>query len=198
MPVRLVVVCTANICRSPLAAAMLDAEVRERGTATQVSVDSAGIHARRGDPAAPTSAAIARDLGLDLDGHRSRPVDDDLDDEHVVLLTMTVRQRDLLATVDSGLAARCFTLGELARLVRGIELDGLPDAGADRVLEVVRRADACRTADRPAHDPGATSRSETADDIADPYGRSDAHYLQMAAAVREAIDGLAPILLGAR
>ena len=207
MVVRLVVVCTANICRSPLAAAMLAAEVRARGAAARVSVDSAGVHARHGDEAAGPSAAIARDLGLDLEEHRSRPVDDDLDDERTVLLTMTEQHRDLLVTADASLAARCFTLRELARLVGGIDPGGLPDAADDRVLEVVRRADAQRApaphatardaTTRRADARDATSTSAGPEDIADPYGRSDAHYQVMATTVRELIDELAPVLLGA-
>ena len=218
MTVRLVVVCTANICRSPLAAAMLAAQVRDRGAEAHVVVTSAGVDARHGDPAAPPSVAIARERGLDLVAHRSRPVDDDLDDEHgrTVLLTMTSVQRALLAAVDGSLATRCFSLRELARLVRGIDPRGLPDVADDRVLEVVRRADALRSdalrgdalrADnRRAGDGRGRTRGSSAatstlagpDDIADPYGRSDAHYRAMAAAAQEAIDALAPVLLGPR
>lgn len=210
MAVRLVVVCTANVCRSPLAAAILAAEVDKRGMAPRVTVDSAGVQARYGDEAAGPSAAIARDLGLDLDAHRSRPVDDALDDERTVWLTMTAQHRDLLVAVDRSVAPRCFTLRELARLVRGIDLDGLPETTDDRVLEVVRRADARRAIDaradaRRASDAradarcagarGTTSTSVGPDDIADPYGRSDAHYQAMATTVRELIDELAPALL---
>lgn len=217
MTVRLVLVCTANICRSPLAAAILDAEVRDRGVASLVAVDSAGVHASHGNEAAEPSAAIAGDLGLDLAAHRSRPVDDELDDERTVLLTMTEQHRHLLVTLEPAVASRCFTLREFARLVAAIDLVGLPDAADERVLEVVRRADARRaTAGRAAAGRassrrgstrrafpwragawGATSTSGGPEDIADPYGRSDAHYRVMAAIVRELIGEVAPVLLGA-
>lgn len=223
MTVRLVVVCTANVCRSPLAAAMLAAQVRQRGADAHIAVASAGVDARYGDPPAAASVAIARERGLDLDEHRSRPVDNDLDDEHgrTVLLTMTTGQRALLAAVDGSLATRCFSLRELARLVRGIERRGLPDTADDRVLEVVRRADALRAdalradsvrsgalradarragdgRDEARGSSAATSTLAGPDDIADPYGRSDVHYRVMAAAAQQAVDALAPVLLGLR
>lgn len=63
-------VCTGNTCRSPLA--MILARRRWRG---QVAVASAGLRAHDGEPATVAARAVARELGLDLDEHRSRPVD---------------------------------------------------------------------------------------------------------------------------
>ncbi len=76
---RVLVVCTGNICRSPLAAALLG---RELAAAWGVSpeqlpelgwvVASAGTMAQPGGPASAHSATVAREQGLSLARHRSR------------------------------------------------------------------------------------------------------------------------------
>jgi protein-tyrosine-phosphatase len=75
-PHRLLFVCTANIARSPMAEALASRYARERGWGVEVA--SAGTHAIAGNPAAPNSVKAVRELGCDLSGHVSRPVDDAL------------------------------------------------------------------------------------------------------------------------
>jgi len=64
-------VCTGNICRSPMAAAiardLLDAAGRG-----DVEVSSAGIYAIVGHGATDDAVATADEHGLDLHGHRAR------------------------------------------------------------------------------------------------------------------------------
>ncbi len=68
-PIRSVLVlCHGNICRSPLAAALL---LRSR---PDLAVVSAGLAAGDGAPADPLAVRAASGLGVDLTGHRSRPV----------------------------------------------------------------------------------------------------------------------------
>ena len=54
---RLLVLCEANICRSPLAASLLQ-------KLTNARVDSAGLTARPDDPADPVYLDMAQTLGL--------------------------------------------------------------------------------------------------------------------------------------
>lgn len=75
-PHRLLFVCTANICRSPMAEALASLSARQRGISVEVA--SAGTHALEGQPAAPNSVKVIRELGGDLGTHASRPVDDAL------------------------------------------------------------------------------------------------------------------------
>src|ERR1035441_11075258 len=68
------VLCTANICRSPMAAALLARELSARGAA--VSVPSAGMLGS-GEPPAPLAVSAMADWGLDISAHRSRLVSAD-------------------------------------------------------------------------------------------------------------------------
>jgi protein-tyrosine phosphatase len=61
--------CTGNICRSPMAAALLARAV------PRLQVQSAGIAALVGSPADPMAIAIASANGIDLSGHRAMQVD---------------------------------------------------------------------------------------------------------------------------
>ena len=79
---RLLVLCEANICRSPVAAHLLH-------DLTDLRVDSAGLTAREGDPADPVYLDMAQTLGLDLSQHRSKPVDSALLTEADLILVMT-------------------------------------------------------------------------------------------------------------
>lgn len=69
MTVRVLVVCSGNICRSPTAEAVLRAMIVEAGLDSQIEVDSAGMgdwHV--GQPADERSRAVARGRGYRLDG----------------------------------------------------------------------------------------------------------------------------------
>lgn len=62
------VICIGNICRSPMAEALL----RSRQPGIQVS--SAGLGALIGMPADPLACAVCADHGLDLSAHIARPI----------------------------------------------------------------------------------------------------------------------------
>jgi protein-tyrosine phosphatase len=69
---RVLIVCTGNTCRSPLAAlALLDELGPDR---ERVEVLSAGTAAREGQPASPATVELAAQEGFDLSAHRSRRV----------------------------------------------------------------------------------------------------------------------------
>ncbi|HZW11562.1 MAG TPA: low molecular weight protein-tyrosine-phosphatase [Noviherbaspirillum sp.] len=68
-------VCTANICRSPTAEAVMRKYVQEAGLHGRVFVDSAGTHDFHiGAPPDPRAQAAARRRGYDLTALRARQV----------------------------------------------------------------------------------------------------------------------------
>jgi protein-tyrosine phosphatase len=66
------VVCVGNVCRSPMAAAVLADRLRGRAVAAQV--ESAGLGALVGESAVPIAQELMRERGLDISTHRARQV----------------------------------------------------------------------------------------------------------------------------
>ncbi len=90
---RLTVVCAANICRSPLGAAVLAAQLP--GNVARIA--SAGVRALSGNPADATILELARERGYgDLSGHRSQPLMSVLLNQSDLVLCMEEGQRDQL------------------------------------------------------------------------------------------------------
>jgi protein-tyrosine phosphatase len=65
-------VCTGNICRSPLAEGLMRSLLRESGLDSLIQVDSAGIHARQGEPPDAVAVELAADDGIDIGDLRGR------------------------------------------------------------------------------------------------------------------------------
>src|SRR6266545_3376723 len=103
-------VCTGNICRSPLAASLLERALKERGL--EVAVTSAGTGAWDGAPASEGAYLVGLERGLDLSGHRARLLTRELVEQADLILTMARHHR---ARVDElGGEGRVFVLGEYA------------------------------------------------------------------------------------
>lgn len=87
-------VCTGNTCRSPMAEALMRAELHRRGITAPVL--SAGL-AARGGPIAYNAAAVLAEVGIDAARHRARPLTPDLTKAAEVIAVMTEDHRRLLA-----------------------------------------------------------------------------------------------------
>lgn len=110
---RVLVVCTGNTCRSPLAAAML-AEALAASGRPDVVVSSAGTGAWEGAAASEGSYLVGLERGLDLSAHRARLLTRALVDESDLVLTMS---RPHLARVrELGGGGRAHLFGEYAGL----------------------------------------------------------------------------------
>jgi protein-tyrosine-phosphatase len=93
----ILVVCTANICRSPMAAALLQhALLVEDEPLKSWKVVSAGVVARRGDAVSANSVAALKKVGIDISGHRSQPVTQEMMDQAKAVLCMTESHRAML------------------------------------------------------------------------------------------------------
>lgn len=112
-------VCTANICRSPAGAALLAADLRDRGVTAVVN--SAGIAVGSGDrPADPWVSELLALRGIDLGAHRSRPLHAELVAGSDLVLTMERRHLREAAVLARGEWQHVYTLREFARRARRV------------------------------------------------------------------------------
>ncbi len=96
------VVCTGNSCRSPMARYML-AHMLE-GMAAEVS--SAGTDAPVGRPAADNAVAVLYDVGLDLTGHRARQLTPAMLEAADLVLVMEEYHRQRISEMAPNAAAK--------------------------------------------------------------------------------------------
>ncbi|MGQ9677696.1 MAG: arsenate reductase/protein-tyrosine-phosphatase family protein [bacterium] len=101
------VVCTGNSCRSPLAAALL----AQACTGLPVIVSSAGVAAPVGNPATQFTIAVGKELGVDLTSHRARQVDRKMIEEADLILVMEQLQRRLISELVPGAEKKIRLLG---------------------------------------------------------------------------------------
>jgi len=176
----ILVVCTGNICRSPMAAALL----RRRLAAYDIdaSVESAGL-VTSGEPASDHAEAVLAAMGVELGVHRSRRIDADAIVRSNLIIGMERAHVREVVTLAPPAFGRAFTLKELVRRAESVGPRAADEPLADWLARVHlgRKAAALLGADRD-------------DDVADPYRQSRAVYEQT---VRE-LDGLVDrlVLLG--
>lgn len=156
------VVCTANICRSPMFEGFLDRDLRSMGA--PVDVRSAGVM-DWDRPVDPQAAAVMAARGIDISRHRSRPVASiDLRTVDLVITMTREHAREVILGLPE-LYPRTFTARDL---VRRLDLMPLGEEGEDLRSRI-----------------GALSEGRTLsslmgiseqDDVADPYGLTPQHF----------------------
>lgn len=124
----IVLVCTGNTCRSPMAQGLLQQRLAALGPPwASVSVLSAGVAAADGAPPSPHAVQVLGEQGIDIACHASRPLSDAIMNRADLVLTMTRGHRAAILAAWPEMADRIHTVrpdgGDVADPVGGsIEL----------------------------------------------------------------------------
>ncbi len=144
----ILVVCLGNICRSPVAEAMLKQALPQR------QIKSAGLTAMVGQGADATAAEIAKNDGLDLSGHNATQLSSELIQWADLILVMSQNQRSAIGEKNPA------ALGKTMLLGHWLKPSG-PKAGASQ------------TSNQAGHPPGNPNNTLAQQkDIPDPYKKS--------------------------
>ena len=109
--IRLLFVCSGNICRSPMAAGLADRAAMELGL--DVDIRSAGTLGIVDRPADPKMVAVAREIGIDLTGHRSRALTEELVRWADRILVMELEHAEAVTALWDEAAPKVVQLGPL-------------------------------------------------------------------------------------
>lgn len=194
---RVLVVCTGNICRSPMGERLLrhglaDAAAEAAGL---IEVTSAGTYfGHAGDPMQPGAAAVMAERGIEHLDFRATAISETLIESNDLILTAERAHRSDVVRLSPLAVHRTFTLREFGRLVRVVNgssgssesdpaspgtFGDLPTLLADLV---VRAALARGSTPIPLDDD---------DDLADPYAMPISEFRRCADRIDQ---GLAPVL----
>lgn len=183
----LLVVCTANICRSPMGEVLLQRAADARGAAAVVG--SAGVRGIVGAPASDGSVHQMKRRKIDLSGHIARQLDRRMLDEADLVLTMEAAHVvDIVSAVEdvdlrTAIFARTFTLKEfVARAGR------VGPRGSTTLSDYLEAVGGGRV---PRDVVGMR-----ANDVADPIGRPDRFYRRCADELDLLVDDAADLLWG--
>ncbi|MCD2112969.1 protein tyrosine phosphatase [Rhodococcus sp. C26F] len=169
---RILYVCTGNICRSPTAERLTTAYAAEAGR-DDLSAHSAGTRAMVGYGMEPTAALVLQQLGGDPDGFAARRITPQIAEDSDMIITMSERHRAKVIQLAPRRMRVTFTLREAARLQNA--------TGARTIAELT-------TARAQMSAPGP-------EDIVDPIGRDEETFVTVGS---EIADLLLPLLAALR
>lgn len=106
---QILVVCVGNICRSPMAEALLKQQLPEK------TIWSAGLGALVGNPADPVASQVAAAHGLDLSSHTAQQLAGWMCQKAEMILVMEQRHKAEIEQQYPLVRGKVFRLGELGK-----------------------------------------------------------------------------------
>ncbi|WP_461164708.1 arsenate reductase/protein-tyrosine-phosphatase family protein [Arthrobacter sp. R4-81] len=191
--VRILTVCTGNICRSPVAERLLQAGL-DQVLPGGFDVRSAGTRAMVGDPIQPLSAEIIARYRGNPEQFAARQLTPKILRDTDLVLTMSTGHRGEVLKLDPSLLRRTFTIREFARMLEVLEERGAPGTETGVPPSDASSRGDFKTLWRELPGRAASVRhlalaADPADnDVVDPYRRTADYYNRME-------DELAPAIL---
>ena len=170
-------VCTGNICRSPLAMALMRHHLEQRGC-TDVEVVSAGVSAVVEAPPSPPAVRVLRDRGVDLTDHRARRLTVGELERADLVVVMAQEHVDAIRALAPEVLPKVARLKDLAKR----SVTPAPGTGRAQRLQALLAA-------TPSVGPAGL-------DVADPYGRSPRSYATTAQEIELGVEALVQALCG--
>lgn len=183
--IEILFVCTGNICRSPMAEALMRRRLGDRttdpGAEAPIGVSSAGS-VFDGRPAEPEAIAAMADVGLDITGHRAQVMRPELIAGADLVIAMEHAHIVQVSEIDPAAFGRTFTFPDL--VARAAEAD--PRADDEPLADWLTRVGHGRT-------PAQVLRHDRSLEVSDPLGGSKRTFRRCAEELGTLVDTLVPL-----
>ncbi len=105
--VKILLVCTGNTCRSPMAEGIL------KNILSNYDISSAGIITANGLTPSENAVLATKEIGIDISSHKSRLITKEIFEDSDIILCMTQAHKEMILTY-FGVNDKTFTLAEFA------------------------------------------------------------------------------------
>lgn len=184
--IRILTVCTGNICRSPYAERFLQNQL-DIICPGSFSIRSAGTHALSGHEMDKRAASKLREAGGTEQAFTARQITSDMTTDIDLILSLTEDHRNKVVALSPRLLKRTYTVREFAAVIKEISVK--PNAqipcGSDVTAVSERWSALLKMAPLSRH--AARQRISESMDVIDPYRQEDQVYDRM-------VDDLLPAL----
>lgn len=121
--VKILFVCTGNICRSAMAHHYMQKKIIDNGLGDKYLIDSAGISAYTGDSATDSAKEVMKKYGVDMEKHRATYLEEADIKSFDLVLCMTMAHKRKILNRYPNMQDKVFTLKEYVGETYYLDID---------------------------------------------------------------------------
>ena len=112
--IKIMFVCTGNICRSPMAHYYMQKKVKDLGIENNFLISSCGTYAITGEKVTQNAIIAMADYDVSLENHRATDINDIDIENYDYIITLTTNHKEHIKYYYPKLANKIYTLKEFA------------------------------------------------------------------------------------
>lgn len=110
--IKIMFVCTGNICRSPMAHHYMQKRVKDLKIEDNFLISSCGVYASTGEKATQNAIFVMKEYNVDMENHRATNIADTNIEDYDYIITLTTRHKEQIRYFYPKLGDNIFTLRE--------------------------------------------------------------------------------------